>query len=216
MGQRAKTLASSGALALQGPFIAYLSRQSPGGYVVLSVASVALALVLAEFKGRSLALMASMGTLAMLVGWFSDAGFRPLVGAGVCLCGCTDSLAGLGLISHFHWMQACMLTACAAATVVEAREQPAPCLGRIALQVAASSVMMIAGMAAFGWTMSTVRFPSAASSLLASYLAMSAGMVAGCALALRLSPDARDNSHPSETRPSGCWAPGPPLDKRQS
>ena len=218
MGQRVKTFAPSAALAVQGPFIAFLSCQSPIGYVVLSIVSGTLALGLGAFLNgpwsrtgiRKQALMASMGTLAMLVGWFADAGFGPLVGNRVCLCGCSDSLTGLGLVSRFHWMQGCMLAACAAVTLMAAREQPAPFSpGWTTLQVVASSILMLAGMAVAGWAMGTLRFQSPTSALFASYLAMSAGMVIGASFAARLQPWTRHMFTPKEAPSHDGWVKRP-------
>jgi hypothetical protein len=157
--------------------------------------------------------MASMGTLAMLVGWFADAGFGPLVGNRVCLCGCSDSLTGLGLVSRFHWMQGCMLAACSVVTFMAAREQPAPfSLGWIALQVVTSSILMLAGMAVAGWAMGTLSFQNPTSALFASYLAMSAGMVIGASFAGRLQPRTRHTFNSKEAASQDRWAQTPAPD----
>jgi hypothetical protein len=215
MRQKTKALASAAALILQGPFLAFLAHQSLAGYAALSAASGILALSVgaslsrpwARAGARELASMASIGTLAMLVGWFADAGFRPLVGNNICLCGCTDSLAGLGLIVHFQWMQGCMLAACAAVTLMANRDHPVRLgHGRVALQVVASSVLMLAGMAAAGWAMGSLRFQGPVYSLFASYGAMSAGMIAGAAFALRLSRDETFPSFSSEALSHIRWA----------
>jgi hypothetical protein len=215
MGPRAKTLASCAALALQGPFIAYLSRRSPAGYAAFSAAWGTLALGLGAFLGgprarggaRDQALMATTGTLAMLFGWFADAGFRPLVGNAVCLCGCPGSLTGLGLISRLHWMQLCMVAACAGMILVAERERPARGPWRTAREVAASSLSMLAGMAVAGWLAGTLRPVSPAPALLTAYLAMSAGMVVGAGLAARLPSGARDRSLSNEASSHDGWAP---------
>jgi hypothetical protein len=216
MGPRAETLALSAAVALQGPFLAFLAGQSAAGYVVLSAAAGIAALGVAAAldrprtgdKFRALALMASAGSLAMLLGWYADAGFRPLVGTGICLCGCPSSLAGLGLVSRLHWMQGCMLGACALATWATAPHRArSPGHARIGRRILSSSVLMLGGMAAAGWAVGILRFQSPASTLFASYLAMTAGMAAGSALAVRL--EAAAPSLPS--RPAGALVSGPHL-----
>jgi hypothetical protein len=55
--------------------------------------------------------MFSVGGLAMLAGWWADAGFAAVVRNGVCLCGCAQSNMGLGLLAKFTWMDAGMLLA---------------------------------------------------------------------------------------------------------
>ncbi len=215
MGQRAETLVPCAALALQGPFIAFLSRQSPAGYIALSALLGTLALGLGAFLGRprargvvrDLAVMSSTGTLAMLVGLFADAGFRPLVGSGSCLCGCTGSPTGLGLISGFHWMQGCMLATCAALTLLAVRQLPVPpSLGRISLRVVASSTLMLAGMAVAGWAVGSLRLQSPTLALFAAYPAMSAGMAAGAALAPRLRLGTHGFPDSSGAPSRGGWA----------
>ena len=55
--------------------------------------------------------MFSVGGLAMLGGWWADAGFAAVVRDGVCLCGCAQSNMGLGLLAKFTWMDGGMLLA---------------------------------------------------------------------------------------------------------
>jgi hypothetical protein len=190
MGRRAEAIAAPAALALQGPFLAYLSGQPPSGFAALSVASAALAAalrgILLRGKGtgpfRTLFLNLTLGSLGMLVGWYADAGLGPLVGRGICLCGCGDSLVGLGVVGRFHWMQACMLVACTAATLAEQPARVSHPL-RAAGRVLASSLLMLAGMASASWVTATLQMADPRSALVASYLSMTAGMAAGCALA---------------------------------
>jgi hypothetical protein len=192
METRAKALASSAALGAQGPMLAYLSRQPLAGWILLSGAFLCAAFGLyahltrrpAAAGATERALMATVGGMAMLAGWFADAGFAPLLGGGICLCGCADSLSGLGLVSRFHWMQASMLLACAAVTTMEKGWRSGQfglrgIVGRLML----SSIGMLAGMAAAGRAVGTFQFRSPASALATSYLAMCAGMYAGGLLA---------------------------------
>jgi hypothetical protein len=214
-------LAPSAAVALQGPFLSFLSGQSAAGFVVLSAAAGIAALGMAAAlnrpragdRVRALTLMASAGSLAMLVGWYADAGFRPLVGTGICLCGCPTSLAGLGLVSRLHWMQGCMLGACALATWASAPDRTrSPGHARIGRRILSSSVLMLAGMAAAGWAVGNLHLPSPASTLFAAYLAMTAGMAAGSALAVHLASAAP----PFPSRPAGTLVAGPTHHSHES
>lgn len=53
--------------------------------------------------------MVLLGGPAMLLGWFFDAGWGPIVREGVCLCGCVKSDLGWGVALNFGWMHAGML-----------------------------------------------------------------------------------------------------------
>jgi hypothetical protein len=105
-------------------------------------------------------------------------------------------------------MQGCMLGACALATWATAPHRArSPGHARIGRRILSSSVLMLGGMAAAGWAVGILRFQSPASTLFASYLAMTAGMAAGSALAVRL--EAAAPSLPS--RPAGALVSGPHL-----
>ena len=121
----------------------------------------------------------------MLVGWYADAGFKPLIGAGICLCGCADSPTGLGLVTSFHGMQVGMLGACAVSIPASAHETGSAPLRRI-VRFLLSSAGMLAGMSGAGWMIGCLRIPDPTAGLFASYLAMSAGMTAGGVIAGRL------------------------------
>lgn len=62
-------------------------------------------------ESRVALFMFSVGGLAMLAGWWADAGFAPVVRDGVCLCNCPDSTMGFGLLGGVNWMDAGMLAA---------------------------------------------------------------------------------------------------------
>jgi len=53
--------------------------------------------------------MFAFGNLGMLLGWWADVGFGPIIRDGVCLCCCTKSGAGIGLMQVFNWMNFGML-----------------------------------------------------------------------------------------------------------
>ncbi len=107
------------ALALQGPVIAWLGGfhgAGAAGFVILFLAAAAAVLLWSRDRAWSPAArmtmaMFSAGGLAMLAGWWADAGFAAVVRDGVCLCGCAQSNMGLGLLAKFTWMDAGMLLA---------------------------------------------------------------------------------------------------------
>jgi Cu+-exporting ATPase len=107
------------ALALQGPVIAWLGGfRGPGavGFVILFLAAAGAVLLWSRNRAwtpaaRMTMAMFSVGGLAMLAGWWADAGFAAVVRDGVCLCGCAQSNMGLGLLAKFTWMDAGMLLA---------------------------------------------------------------------------------------------------------
>jgi hypothetical protein len=210
MGPRTETLGAPAALAVQGPILAYLARQSLCGYAAFSLASLALGLALRSLlagrsgeAARAAALPVSLGMLGMLAGLYADAGFGPLVGRGLCLCGCPDSLTGIGLLGRFRWMQALMVGACAAAALAN-RRQREPVTARAAAATLPSSLLMLAGMGAAGAAAGRFGIQDPALALVASYLAMSAGMAAGWACARRVPafPSSRPALSPLVRRPS--------------
>lgn len=59
------------------------------------------------YRWRGLAEMFAFGNLAMLIGWWADAGFGPIIRDGVCLCPCPGF--GPGLLHFVNWMNLGML-----------------------------------------------------------------------------------------------------------
>jgi P-type Cu+ transporter len=55
--------------------------------------------------------MLTVGNLGMLLGWWADAGFGPIIRDGVCLCGCPKSSMGAGLFERFSTMHVGMMLA---------------------------------------------------------------------------------------------------------
>jgi heavy metal translocating P-type ATPase len=112
-------LVFAAALAMQGPVIAWLGGfrgPSAIGFIVLFLAAAGAVLLWSRDRAWSPAArmtmaMFSVGGLAMLGGWWADAGFAAVVRDGVCLCGCAKSNMGLGLLAKFTWMDAGMLLA---------------------------------------------------------------------------------------------------------
>jgi heavy metal translocating P-type ATPase len=107
------------ALALQGPVIAWLGGfrgAGAAGFVILFLAAAGAVLLWSRDRAwtpaaRMTMAMFSVGGLAMLAGWWADAGFAAVVRDGVCLCGCAQSNMGLGLLAKLTWMDAGMFLA---------------------------------------------------------------------------------------------------------
>ncbi len=112
-------LVFAAALALQGPVIAWLGGfhgAGAAGFVILFLAAAAAVLLWSRDRAwtpaaRMTMAMFSVGGLAMLAGWWADAGFAAVVRDGVCLCGCAQSNMGLGLLAKLTWMDAGMFLA---------------------------------------------------------------------------------------------------------
>ncbi|MCI0747172.1 MAG: cation-translocating P-type ATPase [Verrucomicrobia subdivision 3 bacterium] len=82
-------------LAMQGPFVAWLGHLSfsAGAATVIGFAFGGIALVRLHTRNSNLQSLAAMtvamlalGNWGMLLGWWMDAGFRPVMQTGVCLC----------------------------------------------------------------------------------------------------------------------------------
>ncbi len=169
------------ALALQGPVIVYLGgfRGVPAaGFVILFSASAILLAAwitrrpVAPSAGMALS-MFSIGGLAMLAGWWADAGFAPVIRDGVCLCGCASSNMGLGLFAKIGWMDASMLAASVPALFLEK-----PTGGRLWCWMA-GLVGMLAGMEAASWLMAQLPVIRPQAVFFATYAAMMFGMCLG-------------------------------------
>jgi P-type Cu+ transporter len=179
---------------LQGPALAYL-----GGFP----AETSLALVLL-FAGGALGilsltslhppgaegseglLMFSVGGLAMLGGWWADAGFLPVVRDAVCLCGCPDSTWGFGLLGAVNWMSAAMVVAAIPMLFVT---RPSEHGIRRAVCWVAGLAGMLVGMQAGAVLAGLVPEGNPEMNFFVSYGAMlfgmTLGMIAACSLARR-------------------------------
>ena len=120
------TAAGASCLAL-GAMLAYHGHALPATWIVMlmgfCVAGYLLARWLAlptraaqtadrfaeAYRWRGLAEMFAFGNLAMLIGWWADAGFGAIIRDGVCLCGCPKSAMGAGLLHFATWMNFGML-----------------------------------------------------------------------------------------------------------
>ena len=183
-----KALAIAGGVALQGPAIVYLGGFHNG------TAWAFLALFLAAGFGAGWMMkstrsahsemtlgMFAVGGLAMLAGWWADAGFAAVVRDGVCLCGCPDSTLGRGLFLRWNWMDASM---------VVASLQSFTGIGGIPVNRWKSWLLgllgMFAGMQAAVWIMGLATPSNPQVHFMATYVAMlfgmSGGMLAACAL----------------------------------
>ena len=186
------------ALALQGPVIAWLGGfrgASAAGFVILFLAAAAAVLLWSRDRvwspaARMTMAMFSVGGLAMLGGWWADAGFAAVVRDGVCLCGCAQSNMGLGLLAKFTWMDAGMLLAALPGLFVD--QQIFRSVSSRVWCWMAGLVGMFAGMEISA--MALAGLPIDANSASAQFfltfaamvLGMCVGMLAGCEVARRL------------------------------
>lgn len=182
----------SATLALQGPLIVYLGGfQGAAALGFVGMFLLAGILCWAALVRRPITRLAemtlgmfSLGGIAMLVGWWADAGFASVVRDGVCLCSCADSTMGLGMFAKLNWMDASMVLA---SLQMVAFEKPGR--GRLLCWVAGVFGMLI-GMEAAAWIMSHVSPAQPGLLFFATYgammLGMSAGMVSACTSLQRL------------------------------
>jgi hypothetical protein len=193
---RLETGIFAAALALQGPVIAWLGGfhgTAAAGFTALFLAAACAMLLWSRGRAwtepaRMTAGMFSVGGLAMLTGWWADAGFAAVVRDGVCLCGCAKSNMGLGLLATFTWMDVGMLAAALPALVIERSVSPRFfvrfwCWG-------AGLVGMFAGMEIGALVLAGLPVTAASAQFFLTYAAMVCGMclgmLAGCELATRL------------------------------
>ena len=114
---RVERLVFAAALAAQGPAIAWLGGfrgTTAAGFIALFLAAALVLLLWTRDRtwspsARMTTAMFTVGGLAMLAGWWIDAGLGAVVRNGVCLCGCPDSPLGQGLLGKISWMEAGML-----------------------------------------------------------------------------------------------------------
>ena len=174
------------ALIVQGPFIAYLGSftgPTAFGFVFLFLV-LGLGLFFWQIRRRfaldaEVALvMFSFGGIAMLVGWWMDAGFAPVVRDGVCLCSCGDSTMGLGLLGGLGWMDGGMLAASIPMFFLEERRGAS----RVMCWMA-GLIGMIVGMKAAVWLASHLSNSLPQLNFFATYAAMALGMCVGMTLA---------------------------------
>jgi hypothetical protein len=186
-------LAFALALALQGPVIAWLGGfrgAGAAGFVILFLAAAGAVLLWSRDRiwspaARMTMAMFSAGGLAMLAGWWADAGFAAVVRDGVCLCGCADSNMGLGLLATFTWMDAGMLLAALPGLFVD-REIFQSVSSRVWCWLA-GLVGMFLGMEVGAIALAGLPITAASAQFFLTYaamvLGMCLGMLAGCEVA---------------------------------
>ncbi len=173
------------ALALQGPAIVYLGGFhgfTAAGFVLLFlITGVACGVWLARRAFSPFAEMAlgmfSIGGLAMLGGWWADAGFAAVVRDGACLCGCVKSNMGLGLFAKINWMDVSMLAASVPGMMIERNPR-----NRWTCWLA-GVVGMLVGMEAAAWLMTLIPMTMPHVNFFGTYGAMMFGMCLGMILA---------------------------------
>ena len=181
------------ALAMQGPTLAWLGGfhgATAFGFVVLFLAAATMVLLWSRKRewsapARMTMAMFSVGGLAMLAGWWADAGFAAVVRDGVCLCGCAKSNMGLGLLVKFTWMDAGMLAAALPGLFFD-RDAARPVPGRVWCWIA-GLFGMFAGMELGAVALAGLPVSHPSAQFFLTYAAMVAGMclgmLAGCELA---------------------------------
>ena len=184
------------AIALQGPVIAWLGGfrgSSAIGFIVLFLAAAAAVLLWSRHRAWSPAArmtmaMFSVGGLAMLAGWWADAGFAAVVRDGVCLCGCAKSNMGLGLLAKFTWMDAGMLLAALPGLFAD-KEIFRSVSSRVWCWVA-GLIGMFVGMEVGAVALAGLPIVNASAQFFLTFaamvLGMCVGMLAGCAAAQRI------------------------------
>ncbi len=182
---RWERLTAGAALALQGPVLAWLGgfgAATAAGFTVL----FGLAGLLAAFGSRGRAwtpparmtlAMVSLGGLAMLAGWWADAGFAAVVRDGACLCGCAKSNMGWGLLAQFTWMDGGMLLAALPGLFV-GREAARAFPARLGCWLAGVAGMLL-GMEAAAWVLAGLPVTAPGGQFFLTYAAMVTGMCGG-------------------------------------
>ena len=183
-------------LALQGPVIAWLGGfhgPSAIGFIVLFLVAAAAVLLWSRDRAWSPAArmtmaMFSVGGLAMLAGWWADAGFAAVVRDGVCLCGCAKSNMGLGLLAKFTWMDAGMLLAALPGLFAD-KEIFHSVSSRVWCWIA-GLIGMFVGMEVGAVALAGLPIVNASAQFFLTFaamvLGMCVGMLAGCAAAQRI------------------------------
>lgn len=176
-----RNLLACAALALQGPVIVYLAAfQGAAALSFLALflggglvaALVTLRRPMSAYAGMAFS-MFSFGGLAMLAGWWADAGFAAIVRDGACLCGCAKSNFGLGLFAKATWMDLSMVAASMPGLFFERAPR-----GRIWCWLA-GLVGMLIGMEAAAGVMAFIPVNNPQAIFFATYGAMMFGMCIG-------------------------------------
>lgn len=172
-------------IALQGPIIACMggfSGWTAMGFILLFLFAAGVCffwLRLRRFDPPTeMALsMFSLGGVAMLAGWWADAGMAPVVRDGVCLCGCAASTMGLGIFAKLNWMTGGMVVASMPALFLNS-EMISRRWHRAAHWLAGLIGMLI-GMEVAMWIMAQLPTTLPQVHFFATYGAMAFGMLTG-------------------------------------
>lgn len=187
--QRAAGLGSAlllcAGIAVQGPVIAYMGGfygSTAAGFVALFFAASVVCffwLRMRKFdQPTEMALgMFSLGGVAMLAGWWADAGLAPVVRDGVCLCGCAQSAMGLGLFAQVNWMSGGMVLASVPALFVRVGELSDQ--WHRVFHWLAGLLGMLVGMELAMWLMAQLPTTLPQVHFFATYSAMAFGMLTG-------------------------------------
>jgi hypothetical protein len=194
-------LVFAAALAAQGPAIAWLGGfrgTTAAGFITLFLAAGLVLLLWTRNRtwlpsARMTTAMFTFGGLAMLAGWWIDAGFAAVVRNGVCLCGCPDSPLGQGLLGKISWMEVGMIASAVPGLFLDRVTDAFP--RRLWCWVAGLAGMLVGMKLAAGALAGLpVNEASASAQFFLTYAAMVGGMclgmLAGCELA-RLFPGRR-------------------------
>ena len=172
-------------IAVQGPIIAYMGGFSGAtalGFMMLFLFAAGVCffwLRLRRFDPPTeMALsMFSLGGVAMLAGWWADAGMAPVVRDGVCLCGCAASAMGLGIFAKLNWMTGGMIVASMPALFINS-EMISRRWHR-ASHGLAGLIGMLVGMEVAMWIMAQLPTTLPQVHFFATYGAMAFGMLTG-------------------------------------
>lgn len=181
----ASAIALCAGIAIQGPVIVYLGGfygSTAIGFMGLFVAAAAVCFFwLRTRRWNQQAEMAlgmfSLGGVAMLLGWWADAGLAPVVRNGVCLCGCAESAMGFGLFAKINWMTGGMVAASVPAFFINTDR-----ISRRAHRVLhwlAGLFGMLLGMETAMWLMAQLPTTLPQVHFFATYGAMAFGMLTG-------------------------------------
>lgn len=181
--------------AIQGPIVAHLGQTDMAAFINAGLTSLTCGVLVLHYwpwlryqlSWQMAVAMLSAGNLAMLIGWWGDAGLGPIIREGVCLCGCAGSPLGKGLW-HPHLMHLLMIAGSlpAMALVSDGRHAlSGSLLRRVAHSITVTAGMLV-GMVGSGYLIALLRLPNAQVEFFFAFFAMAAGMVLGmfaaCAL----------------------------------
>jgi hypothetical protein len=194
-----------GGFALAGPFLALMGRFNLLPGLAISVAFILVGVWLAwlfprlQPVGRMTAGMFAVGGIAMLAGWWADAGFGPVIRDGVCLCGCPKSVLGWGMISKITGMQLAMVFASLPVALWFGPVLPER--SRRLKHWMIGLLGMVAGMEAAGFAMAQIPTIQPQLHFVLSFVAMMLGMTGGmlvcCGTLARLAIRPRPSSSSS-------------------